>query len=185
MLLVLCLVASCTEMKSRYPAGEPVPLFEEYKDEVSIWRHGDSVFFVKPLDDYRAAVASLKWDESSATFKLVRVEASVGQLGDHMFLSHRELGSETPEQYSIYRLEGAGEAVLIFQPNSEKLSHDIRQGRIKATKPDNHTYEMKMTKQELDVYVSENADSLFKFEGVSILSPIVAMKRDDDEAEKE
>lgn len=171
-ILVLLLV-SCTQMRSEYYVGEKEPVFEEYEDDVSVWKRESKVFYVKPIDSYRAVVSSLNWNQELKKFDQVESELIISKLGEYFFLNLKRDGL-----FTIVRLTGTLDGqFVIFEASSEKLKSDVNTGRISILEnDDSHVFDLKMSKKELDIYVEENIVELFELTNVAVISPLVPPK---------
>tara|TARA_B100002003_G_scaffold251625_1_gene296336 strand:+ start:254 stop:865 length:612 start_codon:yes stop_codon:yes gene_type:complete len=170
--LVCLLAVSCTQMTSMHYVGQPVAAFEEFGKNVSIWKLDKNVYFVKPLDNYRAVVATLEWQKDQQEFKVEDHEIIVGELGKDRFLNLLDDGL-----YTIMRMAGSPDDFVIFPPNRAQLKQDVRSGRVTVKQPDQYTYEMVLSKEELDAYVMENADKLFRLNDAAVIEPVVPLKK--------
>jgi len=48
---------------------------------------------------------------------------------------------------------------------------------VTVKQPDQYTYEMVLSKEELDAYVMENADKLFRLNDAAVIEPVVPLKK--------
>ena len=164
-------IASCTQLKSVHFVGTKLPAFEEYKRDVSIWKNDSNVFYVMPINDYEASVATLEWDKDLSQFKQQEYQIIISEIGDHRFLNVRSGGL-----FTIVRMAGAiDNQLVIFEASETNLKQDIKGGLLKIKQNSNkNVFQLDMSKQELDSYVEANIASLFEHSSVAIITPIVS-----------
>lgn len=169
MLTVFCCLVlsvgavSCTSFKSRHYAGEKMLLTEEDISAETIWKIGDSVYFVHRVGEGTLAAATLNWDEDKGAYAMQTHELVPSKIGDHQFLNVKE-----GDYYTILRLVEAGEdAVLLLTVDKDKLEKDMADGLLQAHKEDGAIV-MDGTKAALGRYVGNHVETLFALDAAGV-----------------
>ncbi len=164
-------ISSCTKLKSNYYVGEKEKISTKDLKKETIWQYEDDVFKVRILDSLTVIASSLEWDDSKNEYKIVTFEVVYSRLGDDYFLNIKE----ADELYTILRIAVSLDGTIaFFTVNKNQIENDIKQGIVKAAKRDSD-YILDINKKELDKYVSENINELFKIKTPGMIKPLVSI----------
>lgn len=172
-LVFMLFISSCAKLKSYHYVGEKEKIpTDELKTE-TIWQYEDDVFYVRILDSLNVIVSSLEWDKSIQGYKVINYDVVFTKLGDDSFLNIKEADG----YYNILRMAGSEDGTIVFfTANEKQLEKDMKQGVIKATKSESE-FILDIKKQDLDKYVSENINRLFKVKTPGIIKPLVSIEK--------
>jgi hypothetical protein len=173
--LVLALfLSSCTKLKSEFYVGEKEKIPSKEVKTESIWQYEDEVFYVRILDSLRVIASSLEWEDSTNEYKVVTYDVVFTKLGDDSFLNIKEKDG----LYNILRfVSSADGTIAFFGLDKKQLEGDMKQGIVEATEKDSD-YILDLNKKELDTYVSENINNLFKVKTPGIIKPLAGIFKD-------
>ena len=154
---------SCTSFKSRHYAGEMMLLTEEDISAETIWKIGDSVYFVRMVGEGTIVAATLNWDEDKGAYAMQAHELVPSKIGDHRFMNVKD-----GDYYTILRLVGAGEdEVVLLTVDKDKLEKDMAEGLLQAHKEDGDIV-MDGTKEALDRYIGSHIETLFALDAAGV-----------------
>lgn len=173
LLIMGAVCVSCSTLKSPHYVGEQQPATEKELADITVWKQGEDVYFVKRVDSNTLVAATLEWDDKSSDFAVRSFPFIVSQLEDHLFLNVK-----ADEFYSIFRMAGTcqdDQTLLLFTIDSDKMKQDIADGKIKARREKDNII-MECSKEEQDAYILENFDTMFDMDGASIVRQIVEQK---------
>ena len=175
LLTIIQLMFSCAAIKSVHYVGKKESVFNGYSKEISIWKYEKQVIYVKPIDDYIAITSTLEWDQSKKLFSASNAQILITNIGDHKFLNIKE-----DSLFTILKLAPSSDGQLVlFTINEEKIKKDIEESRIKIKDRKNFDYNLDLSKEELDNYISENINSLFDYTISGVVSPIIGLQKKD------
>jgi len=168
LVLFVLLVSSCTKLKSKHYVGEREILTTKEYEKESIWQYEDDVFYVRIIDSTTVIASSLEWKDSKKGYEVVTMEVVTTKIGKDYFLNLKE-----PDGlYNVLRIISTSDGSIVFLGvDDKKLDKDIEEDRIKVTKKDSD-YIIDLDKSELDTYVSENINELFKVQTAGLIKPL-------------
>lgn len=166
---------SCSTLKSPHYVGEQQPATEKDLGDITVWKQGEDVYFVKRVDSNTLVAATLQWNDKSNDFAVRSFPFIMSTLDDHMFLNVRN-----SDLYSIFRVAGACDddespTYLLFTIDDDKMEQDMADGKIQARKVGDDII-MECTKEEQDAYILEHIHTMFDMDGASIVRQIAEQK---------
>jgi len=167
-------ISSCSQMRSKYYVGEKekIPTGEVKKE--TIWQYEDDVYYVRVLDSLNVLASSLEWNGSVKEYRVKNYDVVFSKLKGYSFLNIK-LGEDG--LYTIFRMVMSEDGIIaFFIVNEERLKKDMEQGIIKATEKDSE-FVMELNKNDLDNYVSENINELFKIKTPGIIKPLFSIEK--------
>jgi len=174
LVLFVLLVSSCTKLKSAHYVGEREILTTKEYEKESIWQYEDDVFYARIIDSTTVIASSLEWNNSKKEYEVVTMEVIPTKIGENYFLNLKEADG----LYNVLRMISTSDgSIAFFGVDDEKLDKDMEEGRIKATKDDND-YILELDKAELDVYISENINELFKIKTAGLIKPLTRFNKE-------
>lgn len=173
LLTIFLLMFSCAAIKSVHYVGEKESIFNGSSKKISIWTYEKQVIYLKPIDDYTAIASTLEWDKSKMLFSASNAHILITTLGDHKFLNIKE-----DSLYTILKLVPSSDGhFVLFTINEDSIKKDIEESRIKIKDRKNFDYNLDLSKEELDNYISENINSLFDYTVAGVIIPIIGLQK--------
>ncbi len=164
--LTLLFVCSCTSFRATDFPGQPVELDADEVSEDTVWTLDDQVYHVRRIDDSaRFVVSMVEWDDETGSHRLSSQQVVLSELGDTRFLSIKD-----GDHYVILRLlVGAdGRTMMLATLDSEALEERIESGTLDATEDEDGIL-FEGTKEELDTFLSAEADPPFDLDALGVL----------------
>ena len=163
--LALLLLCSCTSFKATNFPGKLVELDADEVSEDSTWIMDDTVYHARRIGVASFIISSVEWDKQAKAHKLVSRDAILSKLGDTRFLSIKE-----GEYYVILRLHASNDekTLLLSTFDADALKEEIESGELAARK-NREEFLFEGSKDELDAYLSAEADPPFDAEVLGVL----------------
>jgi hypothetical protein len=177
LLILVLLVSSSTKLKSKHYVGEREILSTKEYEQESLWQYEDDAFYVRIVDSTTVIASYLEWNDTIKEYNVVTMEVVPTKIGEDHFLNLKE----TDGLYNILRMIGTSDgSVAFFGVDEKKLDKDIEDGRIKVSKNNEGDYIPELDKAELDKYVSENINELFKIQTAGLIRPLTKFNKENN-----
>jgi hypothetical protein len=175
LLIIGAACISCSTLKSPHYVGERQPAAEKDLADITVWKQGEDVYFVKRVDSNTLVAATLEWDSTVNDFSVRSFPFIVSKLDDHIFLNVKD-----GELYSIFRVAGACDdnepsTFLLFTIDDDIIKQDMADGTIRARNEGDDVI-MECTKEDQDAYILENINTMIHMDGACIVRQIAEQK---------